>query len=93
MNESQDMQEFLNHLTDNALMSLKHADHVARTQGSAYVGTEHILLGVLAQDNSVASKILTTAGVSYERAQLALNLTLKISSLILVRKVSVKPLN
>ena len=77
MNESQDMQEFLNHLTDNALMSLKHADHVARTQGSAYVGTEHILLGVLAQDNSVASKILTTAGVSYERAQLALNLTPK----------------
>ena len=77
MNESRDMQEFLNHLTDNALMSLKHADQVARTQGSAYVGTEHILLGVLAQQNSVGAKLLGNSGVSYERAQLALNLTPK----------------
>lgn len=77
MNESHDMQEFLNHLTDNALMSLKHADQVARGQGSAYVGTEHILLGILAQEESVGSKILVNSGVSYERAQLALNLTPK----------------
>ena len=77
MNESHDMQEFLNHLTDNALMSLKHADHVARSHGSAYVGTEHIMLGVLSQENSLGAKILTNSGVSYERAQLALNLTPK----------------
>ena len=44
MNESADMQDFLNHLTDNALLSLKYADQVARTQGSAYVGTEHVRL-------------------------------------------------
>jgi ATP-dependent Clp protease ATP-binding subunit ClpC len=56
MNESADMQEFLNHLTDNALLSLKSADQFARKQGSAYVGTEHILLGVLAQQGSVATK-------------------------------------
>lgn len=77
MNESPDMQDFLNHLTDNALMSLKHADHVARNQGSAYVGTEHIMLGVLSQNDSVGAKIMRNSGVSYERAQLALNLTPK----------------
>ena len=77
MNESHDMQEFLNHLTDNALMSLKHADQVARSQGAAYVGTEHIMLGVLSQDMSLGAKILINSGVSYERAQLALNLTPK----------------
>jgi ATP-dependent Clp protease ATP-binding subunit ClpC len=77
MNESADMQDFLNHLTDNALLSLKYADQVARTQGSAYVGTEHIMLGVLAQADSMGSKMLKNAGVSYERAQLALNLTPK----------------
>lgn len=77
MNESRDMQEFLNHLTDNALMSLKHADQVARSQGAAYVGTEHIMLGVLSQDASLGAKILINSGVSYERAQLALNLTPK----------------
>lgn len=77
MPESPDFQEFLNHLTENALMSLKQADQIARTQGSAYVGTEHILLGVLAQESSVASKMLGSAGVDFQRAQLALNLTPK----------------
>jgi ATP-dependent Clp protease ATP-binding subunit ClpC len=77
MNDHNDMQDFLNHLTDNALMSLKHADHVARAQGSAYVGTEHILLGVLSQESSVGAKILFNSGVTYDRTQLALNLTPK----------------
>lgn len=69
--------EFLNHLTENALMSLKQADQIARTQGSAYVGTEHILLGVLAQESSVGAKMLEAAGINFQRAQLALNLTPK----------------
>lgn len=77
MNESGDMQEFLNHLTDNALMSLKHADQVARSGGAAYVGTEHILLGILYQGSSIGSKIMGRSGVSYERTQLAFNLTSK----------------
>ena len=47
MPNSPDFQEFLNHLTNNALQSLKHADAIARSFGSAYVGTEHLLLGVL----------------------------------------------
>lgn len=75
--QNSDFQEFLNHLTDNALQSLKHADAIARSFGSAYVGTEHLLLGVLAQDASVGSKILEGAGVTLDRARLALNLTPK----------------
>ncbi len=74
---SSDFQEFLNHLTDNALQSLKHADAIARSFGSAYVGTEHLLLGVLAQDTSMGSKLLEGAGVTLDRAQMALNLTPK----------------
>jgi len=77
MPESPDFQEFLNHLTENAVMSLRQADQIARTQGSAYIGTEHILLGVLAQDTSVAAKMLDEAGINFQRAQLALNLTPK----------------
>ncbi|HUD03475.1 MAG TPA: ATP-dependent Clp protease ATP-binding subunit [Patescibacteria group bacterium] len=77
MPESPDFQEFLGHLTENALMSLKSADQIARAQGSAYVGTEHLLLGVLAQESSVAAKILEENGVNFQRAQLALNLTPK----------------
>lgn len=77
MPNSPDFQEFLNHLTDNALQSLKHADAIARSFGSAYIGTEHLLLGVLAQDGSMGAKILEGAGVTLDRARLALNLTPK----------------
>ncbi len=77
MNNTPDFHEFLNHLTDNALQSLKHADAIARSFGSAYIGTEHLLLGVLAQDNSMGAKLLESAGVTLDRARLALNLTPK----------------
>lgn len=77
MPDSADFQEFLNHLTTNALHSLKHADAIARSFGSTYVGTEHLLLGVLAQDTSIGAKILEGAGVTLDRARLALNLTPK----------------
>lgn len=67
----------MNHLTNNALESLKHADAIARSFGSAYVGTEHLLLGILAQDSSMGAKILEGAGVTLDRARVALNLTPK----------------
>lgn len=72
-----DFNDFVNHLTDNAVHSLKHADAIARSFGSAYVGTEHLLLGVLAQDTSMGAKLLEGAGVTLDRARLALNLTPK----------------
>lgn len=74
---SADFQDFLNHLTNNALESLKHADAIARSFGSAYVGTEHLLLGILAQETSMGAKILEGAGVTLDRARIALNLTPK----------------
>src|SRR3981081_2147760 len=72
-----DFTEFVSHLTDNARTSLQHADAIARGFGSAYIGTEHLLLGVLAQDSSMGAKILEGAGVTLDRARLALNLTPK----------------
>ena len=75
--DSPDFQEFRKHLTNNALLALKHADAIARSFGSAYVGTEHLLLGVLAQDGSMGSKLLEHVGVNLDRARLVLNLTPK----------------
>lgn len=75
MESNDDFQEFLQHLSDNALQSLRHADGIARATGSAYVGTEHLLLGVLAQEQSLGAKILVDNGVSLEKARLAMNLT------------------
>ena len=75
MMPSGDLHDFVNHLTDNARSSLQHADAIARSLGAAYIGTEHILLGVLSQDSSVGAKMLSNLGVTLDRARVALNLT------------------
>lgn len=67
--------EFIARLTDNAKTSLQHAESIARSQGSPYIGTEHLLLGVMAQGSSVGAKLLADAGITIERAELALNLS------------------
>lgn len=64
-------------LTENAQGSLRHADGIARSMGNSYIGTEHLLLGVLSQETSVGAKLLNTAGVTLDRAKLALKLTPK----------------
>ncbi|PID99280.1 ATP-dependent Clp protease ATP-binding protein ClpC [Candidatus Saccharibacteria bacterium] len=72
-----DYQEFSNYLTENARRSLAHAGTIARGVGDAYIGTEHLLLGVLAQDGSLGGKILEDSGVTLRKAQLVLKLTPK----------------
>ncbi|MEK9196469.1 MAG: Clp protease N-terminal domain-containing protein, partial [Patescibacteria group bacterium] len=64
-----DFHDYLNNLSENALASLGHSDMIARQQGSPYVGTEHLLLGLLAQDSSVAAKLLKDTGVTLEGAK------------------------
>lgn len=75
--QSPDFQDYYNQLTDNALQSLKHADAIARSFGSQYVGTEHMLLGLLAQGSSVGAQLLAEAGVTLDKARLVLNLSPK----------------
>ena len=68
-----DFSEFISHLTDNARTSLHHATLIAQGYGSSYIGTEHLLLGVMAQGASVGAKILADAGVTLDKAQTALS--------------------
>ncbi len=70
---SDDFAEFISHLTDNARTSLHHATLIAQGYGSPYVGTEHLLLGVMAQGASVGAKILADVGVTLDKAQSALS--------------------
>lgn len=69
-----EFQEFSNVLTENARQSLAHASTIARGLGNAYIGTEHLLLGLLAQDASIAAKILQSAGVTLEKTRVSLKL-------------------
>lgn len=66
--------EIISHLTDNARTSLRHANVIAQGYDSPYIGTEHLLLGILAQDSSVGAKVLADVGVTLDRARVALNL-------------------
>ncbi len=59
--------------TENAKRSLENAEAIATSMGSSYVGTEHILLGVLQQETSIGAKILGKVGVTFEKAQLVLS--------------------
>lgn len=69
------LQDFVHRLTENARSSLEQADMIARSLGSAYIGTEHLLLGVLSQETSVGAKMLADVGITLDRARVALNLT------------------
>ncbi len=71
-----DFAEFLNHLTSNARTSIHQAGLMAHQYGSLYVGTEHILLGLLAQGSSVGAKMLADQGVTLDSARSALKLTM-----------------
>jgi ATP-dependent Clp protease ATP-binding subunit ClpC len=70
-----DFAEFVSRLTDNARTSLQQANAIARGYGSVYIGTEHLLLGILAQGSSVGAKLLADANITLDRAEVALNLT------------------
>lgn len=49
-------------LSRNAQNALRYAQEEARTLGHGYVGSEHLLLGLLREQNGRASKLLCSAG-------------------------------
>ena len=42
----------------------------ARELGHTYIGSEHILLGLVGEEDSVASKILAARGADFEKQRL-----------------------
>ncbi len=66
--------------TENAKHSLENAEHIATEMGSSYVGTEHILLGVLQQETSIGAKILKNVGVTFDKAQLVLSFSQQLAA-------------
>ncbi len=53
--------------TEKANMALNKAVEVAEDLGHTYIGSEHILLGLLDSSDSVAGKILTGKGITYKK--------------------------
>ncbi len=71
----QDFSELASRLTETAQASFERAGLIAHNSGSPFVGTEHVLLGVLAQNSSMGAKILAESGVTLDRVETTLELT------------------
>lgn len=54
---------------EGARQLVKSAQEQAVTLSHHYIGTEHLLLGLLSGDESVAGKALVSAGIAHEDAQ------------------------
>ena len=59
----------LDRFTRRARQSLTLAQEEAQRLHHNYIGTEHLLVGLIRVDNSVASKILRSLGVTARRVQ------------------------
>jgi len=68
----EDFSQLMNKLSENARFVLQKSDYFAKKYGNGYMGTEHMLLGVLAQDASTGARFLLDAGVTLQDAEQAL---------------------
>ena len=59
--------------TPNAKQALSIAEEESRKHGLPYIGSEHLLIGLLSNPRSLAFSILTGAGVSLENVRMILN--------------------
>ena len=59
--------------TPNAKQALSIAEEESRKNGLPYIGSEHLLIGLLNNPRSLAFSILTGAGVSLENVRMILN--------------------
>ena len=74
---SDDFSDLESRLTDTARASLERAGLIAHTYGSAQIGTEHLLLGVLAQNSSMGAKMLADNGITLDRTEFILGVSPK----------------
>src|SRR3990167_6610275 len=67
-----DPQNKFEKFTKEAKQALLVAQDIARQTKTTYIGTEHVLLGILSQQNSLGAAILHNFGVSLENVNLVL---------------------
>ena len=63
----------MNKLSENAKFSLQRADYYAKRYNNGYMGTEHLLLGLMSMDTSTAAKLIRNEGISADEIEKALN--------------------
>ena len=68
-----DFSDIMNHLSENARFALQKADFYSKRYNNGYMSTEHLLLGILAQDTSAGAKFLHDEGVDLDTVEKTMN--------------------
>ncbi len=69
----EEFSEIMNRLSENARFALQRADFYSKRYNNGYMGTEHLLLGIMAIDTSEGARLIRNEGVSLEEVEKALN--------------------
>ena len=69
----EEFSEIMNRLSENARFALQRADFYSKRYNNGYMGTEHLLLGIMAIDTSTGARIIRDEGVSLEEIEKSLN--------------------
>ena len=59
----------MNRFTENAQAALNAAPKAASELGHTYIGSEHLLMGLLARTSSIAAKLLAAKGITYDKVK------------------------
>ena len=65
--------EIMSHLSENARFALQKADYYSKRYNNGYMGTEHLLLGIMSMDNSTGARMVRNEGATLEEIEKALN--------------------
>ncbi|MBR0431335.1 ATP-dependent Clp protease ATP-binding subunit [Candidatus Saccharibacteria bacterium] len=65
--------EIMNKLSENARFALQKADFYSKRYNNGYMGTEHLLLGIMSIDTSTGAKLIRDEGATLEEVEKALN--------------------
>ena len=72
--------------TDKAKIALVYAEKASKNMKSSYVGTEHILLGLLKENTGVAAQVLRNNKVEEERIAELINESINPDSMTLLKE-------
>ena len=62
----EEFSEIMNRLSENARFALQKADYYSKRYNNGYMGTEHLLLGILSQDTSTGARLLMEEGAELD---------------------------
>ena len=67
--------DIMNELSEDARFALQKADYYSKRYNNGYMGTEHLLLGIMAMDTSTGARLLRDEGLDLDTLEKGMNRT------------------